>query len=33
MSVNAAAATPIAPGEQTLRVAVNVVYELKPKTP
>jgi uncharacterized protein YggE len=28
-----AAATPIAPGEQTLRVAVNVVYELKPKTP
>jgi uncharacterized protein YggE len=32
MSVSQAAA-PIAPGEQTLHVAVNIVYELKPKSP
>jgi uncharacterized protein YggE len=29
----AAAPTPIAPGEQTLRVSVHVSYEIKPKTP
>jgi uncharacterized protein YggE len=27
------AAAPIAPGEQMLRIAVNIVYELKPKSP
>lgn len=29
----AAAPTPIAPGEQTLRVSIHVSYEIKPKTP
>ncbi|MBY0381084.1 MAG: SIMPL domain-containing protein [Xanthobacteraceae bacterium] len=34
MAMRAAAApAPIAPGEDTLRVSVNVTYELKPKTP
>jgi len=34
MAVRASAEpTPVAPGEQTLRVNVNVTYELKPKSP
>jgi len=33
MAVGMASPTPIAPGEQTLRVGVSVVYELKPKAP
>jgi uncharacterized protein YggE len=29
----AAAATPVSPGEETLRVTVTVAYEIKPATP
>jgi uncharacterized protein len=33
MRAAATAPTPISPGQETLRVGVNVTYELKPKTP
>lgn len=33
MSAGLASPAPVAPGEETLRISVNVTYELKPKSP
>ena len=33
MSAGIAAAAPVAPGEETLRISVSVAYEIKPKAP